>query len=155
MIGDLLRRWTNPGPKTPSPAGEPQAVVGLSGKDLLAWPFNTDAEVLGDRLSRHVAVITMLIDLTGLDWTEIDPLLPLIRAMAAEKDMVPVLVVDLADIVAVRRSGLAYDALPNAAANAHLAPDQDWSAYVARCRQLLAQKWQPGAIVHLGTRAEW
>jgi hypothetical protein len=155
MIGDLLRHWTNPSAKARVTAPEPQAVAGLSGKDLLAWPFNTDAEVLGDRLSRNTAVITMLIDLTGLDWTQIDPLLPLIRTTAAEKDMVPVLVVDLADIVSVRRSGLAYDALPNAAANAHLAPNQDWPAYVARCRQLLAQKWRPGAIVHLGTRAEW
>jgi hypothetical protein len=34
-------------------------------------------------------------------------------------------------------------------------PNRDWSAYVARCRQLLADKWQPAAIVHLGTHAEW
>ena len=157
MIGDLLRRWTAVSPIAPvsDPAPLPPSAGGVSQADLLAWPFNTDAEVLGDRLSRNTAVVTMLIDLTGLDWSGVAPLLPLIRAMAAEKDMVPVLVVDLADIVAVRRTGLAYDALPNAPANARLAPDQDWPGYVARCRQLLAQKWRPGAIVHLGTRAEW
>ena len=157
MIGALLRRWTGASPPEPTPAPVPVPLVveGMSAADLLAWPFTTDAEVLGDRLTRQTAVVVMLIDLTGLDWDQIEPLLPLIRAMAAEKDMVPVLVVDLADIVAVRRSGLAYDALPNAAANAHLAPGQDWPGYVARCRQLLAQKWRPGAIVHLGTRAEW
>jgi len=154
MIGALIRRWATPA-TAPAPAPEPPAETGLSDLDLLAWPFNTDAEVLGDRLARRAGVVVMLIDLTGLDWPEIEPLLPLIRTMAAEKDMVPVLVVDLADVVAVRRTGLTYDALPNAAANAHLAPDQDWPAYVARCRQLLAQKWRPGAIVHLGTRAEW
>ena len=157
MIGALLRRWIGPNPpgQTPLPAPGPQAEAGLSEADLMAWPFNTDADVLGDRLARQVAVVVMLIDLTGLDWPQIEPLLPLIRSTAAEKDMIPVLVVDLADIVAVRRTGLPYDALPNAAANAHLAPEQDWPAYVARCRQLLAQKWRPGAIVHLGTRAEW
>ena len=153
MIGELLRRWTGISPKVPVAA--PQPMAGISGADHLAWPFDTDAVVLGDRLARNTAVVIMLIDLTGLDWAGIEPLLPLITSMAAEKDMVPVLVIDRADVVAVRRSGMVYDALPNAAANAHMAPDQDWPEYVARCRQLMAQKWQPGAIVHLGTRAEW
>jgi hypothetical protein len=124
----------------------------------LAWPFNTDAEILGDRLARSVQTTVMLVDLTGLDWPAIDPLVPLIIGMAAEKDMVPVLVVDRADVVAVRRTGLPYDMLPDGAANAGL-PDHgaglDWPAYVARCRQLLAAKWQPAAIVHLGTHADW
>ena len=154
MIG---AHWTGtdaPG-QTPARAPGPQAEADLSEADLIAWPFNADADVLGDRLARQSAVVVMLIDLTGLDWPQIEPLLPLIRSTAAEKDMIPVLVVDQADIVAVRRTGLPYDALPNSAANAHLAPEQNWPAYVARCRQLLEQKWRPGAIVHLGTRAEW
>ncbi len=124
----------------------------------LAWPFNTNAKVLGDRLMRGLQTTVMLVDLTGLDWPAIEPLVPLITSMAAEKDMVPVLVVDRADIVAVRRTDLAYDTLPDVAANAGLPdpmPSRDWSAYVARCRQLLANKWQPAAIVHLGTHAEW
>ncbi len=124
----------------------------------LAWPFNTDAEVLGDRLARDQQTTVMLVDLTGLDWPAIDPLVPLITSMATEKDMVPVLVVDRADILAVRRTGLPYDTLPDAAANAGLpdpSPNRDWPAYVARARQLLSAKWQPAAIVHLGTHADW
>jgi hypothetical protein len=124
----------------------------------LAWPFNTDAGILGDRLARGVETVVMLVDLTGLDWPAIEPLVPLIAGMAAEKDMVPVLVVDRADVVAVRRTGLPYDMLPDAAANAglpHHGAGLDWPAYVARCRQLLAGKWQPAAIVHLGTHADW
>ena len=153
MIRALLRRLTvSPSPSpaaTQDPDGDPSDAA------LLAWPFTTDAPALGDRLARNTAVVTMLVDLTGLDWPQIEPLLPLITGMAAEKDMVPVLVVDLAEIVAVRRSGLTYDVLPNAAANSFLTQDQDWHAYVAHCRYLLDQKWRPGAIVHLGTRAEW
>ncbi|TAG22450.1 MAG: hypothetical protein EAZ40_08140, partial [Rhodobacterales bacterium] len=117
----------------------------------LAWPFNTDAEVLGDRLARGVPTAVMLVDLTGLDWPAIEPLVQLITSTAAEKDMVPVLVVARAEIVAVRRTGLPYDTLPDVAANAGLPdtmPGRDWPAYVARCRELLAAKWQPAAIVH-------
>jgi hypothetical protein len=124
----------------------------------LAWPFNTDAEVLGDRLAKGVQTAVMLVDLTGLDWPDIEPLVPLITSMAAETGMVPVLVVDRADMLAVRRTGLPYDTLPDLAANAGLkdpSPTRDWPAYVARCRQLLAAKWQPAAIVHLGTHADW
>ncbi len=127
-------------------------------REQLAWPFNTDAAVLADRLERGAQTVVMLVDLTGLDWPAIAPLVPLITSMATEKDMVPVLVVDSADMVEVRRTGLPYDTLPDSAANAGLldqAPGQDWPAYIARCRQLLAAKWQPGAIVHLGAHAEW
>jgi hypothetical protein len=124
----------------------------------LAWPFNTDAEVLGDRLAKGLQTTVMLVDLTGLDWPAIEPLVPLIASMAAEKEMVPVLVADRADMLALRRTGLPYDTLPDPAANAGLGdhnPSLDWTAYVARCRQLLAAKWQPAAIVHLGTHADW
>jgi hypothetical protein len=124
----------------------------------LAWPFNIDAEVLDDRLARDLQTTVMLVDLTGLVWPEIQPLVQLIASMVAEKEMVPVLVVDRADIVEVRRTGLPYDTLPASAANAGLpdhSPDRNWPAYVARCRQLLAAKWQPAAIVHLGTHADW
>jgi hypothetical protein len=127
-------------------------------RDQLAWPFNTDAAVLGDRLERGAQTVVMLVDLTGLDWPAIAPLVPLITSMAAEKDMVPVLVVDSADMVEVRRTGLPYDTLPDASANAGVldrAARMDWTGYIARCRQLLAAKWQPGAIVHLGAHAEW
>jgi hypothetical protein len=124
----------------------------------LAWPFTTDAKVLGDRLARGLKTEIMLVDLSGLDWPAIAPLVPLITSMAVEKDMVPVLVVDCADVLSVRRTGLPYDTLPDAAANAGLPdpmPGRDWPAYVARCRHLLAAKWQPAAIVHLGAHAEW
>ena len=130
----------------------------MSPQDDLAWPFNTDAEVLGCRLEQGLQTKLMLVDLTGLDWPAIEPLVPLITSMSAEKDMVPVLVVDRADMLAVRRTGLPYDTLPDTAANAGLpdpVPGRDWPAYVARCRQLLAAKWQPAAIVHLGTHADW
>ena len=130
----------------------------LSQKDRLAWPFNIDAEVLGDRLERGLNTVVMLVDLTGLDWPGIAPMVPLITSMAAEKGMIPVLVVDRANILEVRRTCLVYDTLPDAAANAGLinrSPDCDWPGYIARCRQLLAAKWQPAAIVHLGTHAEW
>ncbi len=137
-----------------APAAPAEAPL-LSPDDLLAWPFNADAAVLNDHLPRGVKTVVMLVDLTGLDWSEIEPLLAVIIATAAGQDMVPVLVIDRAEVLPVRRTGLAYDVLPDAAANAALDPDRDWPAYVAACRQLLAAKWQPGAIVHLGTRAVW
>jgi hypothetical protein len=45
-------------------------------RDQLAWPFNKDAAVLGDRLERGAQTVVMLVDLTGLDWPAIAPLLP-------------------------------------------------------------------------------
>lgn len=120
-----------------------------------AWPFNADSPVIegftrSDRLLR-----VLIVDVTGLDWDAIEPRLDMIRQVAREKQMVPVVVVDLVDYAGLRGSGLAYDCLPNATANATLAADLDWTAYIARRRQLLREKWRPAAIVNLGDGPSW
>lgn len=120
----------------------------------LTWPFNTDSPVLdGLKASDHPLEV-MLVDVTGLEWPDIEPLLPLARKTALERGMVPVIVVDLTEFGDLRQSGLAYDVLPNAAANAQLFRSGNWLGYLERRRLLLTEKWRPAAIVHLSGRAE-
>ncbi|ABN78239.1 hypothetical protein [Cereibacter sphaeroides] len=133
----------------PAPPAEPPL-----DPDAAAWPFTADSPVIAGVARQDRPLAIMLVDLTGLDWPEIEPLLPVAREVAREQEMVPVLVVDLVDFRGLRGAGLAYDTLPNAAANAPLGAG-DWPAYLARRRAVLLSKWQPAAIVHLGTRAEW
>ena len=123
--------------------------------DAAAWPFTPDSPVLESVTDRDRALSIMLVNLCGLDWPQIENLLPLARTGAEDQDMVPVLVVDLTDLVPLRKTGLAYDALPNVAANSALLPELDWRAYFARRRALLIEKWQPAAIVHLGNNLDW
>ncbi|MGP3698913.1 hypothetical protein [Rhodobacter sp. NSM] len=132
------------------PASKPPALT----PDAAAWPFNADSPVVEGLVRADRPVSVMLVDLTGLDWPRIEPLLPVARDVAREQEMVPVLVVDLVDFRGLRQAGFAYDTLPNAAANASFA-EGDWLSYLARRRAVLVAKWQPRAIVHLGTRAEW
>lgn len=120
-----------------------------------AWPFVPDSPAVAETLQHGGAVKVMLVDLTGLDWDTIEPLLATAREVARAQGMVPVLAVDTTDMTDLRKAAMAYDTLPNAAANAPLAQGLDWAAYVARCRRLLADKWQPAAVVHLGTHADW
>ena len=59
------------------------------------------------------------------------------------------------DYGALATAQVAYDTLPNPAANAPLAPELDWDAYIARRRTLLREKWRPAAIITLGTAPDW
>ena len=123
--------------------------------DEAAWPFTTDSPVIAGVVRADQPLAIMLVDLTGLDWPAIEPLLPMAREVATDQGMVPVLIVDLTDFAGLRAAGFAYDALPNAVANSPFHPDLDWSAYLDRRRALLSAKWCPSAIVHLGSRAAW
>lgn len=118
--------------------------------EAAAWPFTTDSPVVHDVLAQGGEVRILLADALGLDWSEIAPLLPVARDVASDQGLVMVLLVDLVEFAGLRASGLAYDAVPNAAANARLAPDLDWAAYVAWRRKLAIDKWQPAATVTLG-----
>lgn len=118
------------------------------------WPFNTDSAVIDGIAQPGENVAVMLLDVTGLDWAEIEPLLDVARGVAKERGAVPVLIVDMLDFTGLRSSGFAYDVLPNAAANAEFYPQHDWRAYLEQRRFLLTQKWQPIAIVHLSNRSE-
>ncbi|TYC55864.1 hypothetical protein FMN50_11695 [Rhodobacterales bacterium] len=120
-----------------------------------SWPFIQESPVLKDAPQSGHAVSIMLVNMCGLDWEDIERLLPVARQGANKQKMVPVLVVDLADVVPLRNAGLAYDMLPNIPANATLLPDLDWNAYAARRRALLIEKWRPEAIVHLGSDRNW
>lgn len=117
------------------------------------WPFNPDSPVIEGTARTDRPLAIMLVDLTGLEWHEIEPLLPLARSGAAAQEMLPLLVVDLLDFSALRHAGFAFDVLPNAAANLTFRPDHDWSAYLARRRRLMAEKWKPAAIVRLSEHA--
>lgn len=124
--------------------------AGLFDPDAAAWPFTRDSPAVQDVLARGEAVRILLVDATGLDWEQIDPLVPVAREVAAEQRMVLVLLVDLVDFAGLRASGLVYDALPNTGATATLAPDLDWAAYVEWRRRLVHDKWQPAATIRLG-----
>jgi hypothetical protein len=96
----------------------------------------------------------MLVELTGLDWSEIEPLLPAAKSAANAQAMVPVLIIDLIDFAGLRQTEFAYDVLPAAGTQVSLGSDLDWTAYIAKRRKLLLDKWQPSAIVHLSQKAE-
>jgi hypothetical protein len=140
-----------------APPEEPEAAPARPSiwPDEAAWPFTADSPVVAEVMRRGRSVEVMLVDLSGLDWPAIEPLIPTAREVAESQGMVPVLIVDLVDLAGIRATRVAYDCLPNAAANAPLAPDMDWPGYVGRCRRLLGEKWRPRAVVHLGVHAEW
>lgn len=120
-----------------------------------AWPFNSDSPLVAGLLDRDRFISILLVDVTGLDWEAIAGHLPTIRDIADSKRMVPVLVVDLLDYRDLVAEGLAYDTLPNLAANEPLCRELDWTAYLAWRRHLLTEKWRPSAVVNLGPNADW
>ncbi|WP_306143068.1 hypothetical protein [Roseibium sp. MMSF_3412] len=120
-----------------------------------AWPFNSDSPVIDGLVRPSKAVSIMLVNLCGLGWEDIELLLPAARKGAKDQDMLPVIVVDLTDLVPLQETGLAYDALPNVTAGALSLPELDWRAYFVRRKDLLLEKWQPEAIVHLGNDKDW
>lgn len=124
-------------------------------EDETAWPFVSDSPVIEDVVSPDRTLSIMLVNLCGLDWPEIEPLLPLARQGADEQQMLAVLVVDITGHMPLHNAGFAYDVLPNVDANTALLPDLDWRAYFARRRALLIEKWRPEAIVHLGSDRDW
>ena len=120
-----------------------------------AWPFNRDSPVVEGLARSDKALSIMLVNLCGLGWEDIEPLLPAARKGARDQGMLPVIVVDLTDLVSLQDTGLAYDALPNVTAGALIQPDLDWRAYFVRRKDLLIEKWQPEAVVHLGDDKDW
>src|SRR5699024_7455680 len=128
-----------------------EPVTGRTDADIAAaaWPFTADSAAAQEVLAQGHDVNILLADAVGLDWPEIDALLPVARDVAAEQGLVLVLLVDLVDFAALRATGLVYDTVPNVAANARLAPELDWAAYVAWRRKLAHDKWQPTATVRL------
>ena len=120
-----------------------------------AWPFNADSPLVDGLVRSDKALSIMLVNLCGLDWQEIEPLLPAAGKGAKDQGMLPVIVVDLTDLVPLQNAGLAYDALPNVTAGALTLPELDWRAYFVRRKELLIEKWRPEAIVHLGDDKDW
>lgn len=133
---------------------EKPATEALDPEDT-AWPFIAESPVLDGIIRPDRALRIMLVNLCGLEWPEIEKLLPVARAGADKQGMLAVVVVDLTDPVPLRSAGFAYDMLPNIEVNAALQPDLDWQAYFARRRALLIEKWRPEAIVHLGSDRNW
>lgn len=134
--------------------GRTEKTPKLDGSDA-AWPFNSDSPVIDGVVQSDKALSIMLVNLCGLDWEDIEPLLPAARKGAKDQGMLPVIVVDLTDLVPLQDAGLAYDALPNVTAGAFIQPELDWRAYFVRRKDLLIEKWRPGAIVHLGDDKDW
>lgn len=120
-----------------------------------AWPFNSDSPVIDGFVQSDKALSIMLVNLCGLSWEDMEPLLPAARKGAGDQGMLPVIVVDLTDLVPLQDTGLAYDTLPNVTAGALMLPELDWRAYFVRRKDLLLEKWQPEAIVHLGDDKDW
>ena len=120
------------------------------------WPFNPDSPVIEGiaRFDRPLSI--MLVDLSGLDWPQIETLLPVVQASARAQEVLPVLIVDLLDFTGLRDAGFAFDVLPNAVANRPFRPEHDWDGYIDRRRRLLVEKWKPVSIVRLSDHAgEW
>lgn len=124
-------------------------------KGEAAWPFNSNSPVVDGFVRSDKALSIMLVNLCGLGWEDIEPLLQAARKGAKDQGMLPVIVVDLTDLVPLQETGLAYDALPNVTAGALILPELDWRAYFVRRKDLLLEKWQPEAIVHLGDEKDW
>ena len=120
-----------------------------------AWPFNSDSSQVAGRLREDRFLATMLVDVTGLEWADISGHLQTVRDIAASKEMVPILVVDLVDYRPLIEEGLAYDTLPNTALYAELARELDWDAYLSCRRKLLLDKWRPAATINLGRNPDW
>lgn len=120
-----------------------------------AWPFNADSPHVEGVLRDDAFLSVMLVDVTGLDWATISTYLDTVRDTAKAKNMVPVFVVDLVDFRGLIAENLAYDTLPNVAANAPLDANLDWPSYLAWRRHLLKKKWLPAAIINLGHNADW
>lgn len=132
-----------------------EAATGALDPEDTAWPFINESPVLEGVIRPDRALRIMLVNLCGLDWQDIERLLPVARAGADNQGMLAVIVVDLTDPVPLRNAGFAYDMLPNIPVNAALQPDLDWHAYFSRRRALLIEKWRPEAIVHLGSDRNW
>ncbi|WP_421984202.1 hypothetical protein [Roseibium sp.] len=120
-----------------------------------AWPFNSDSPVIDGIVRPDRALSIMLVNLCGLEWEDIEPLLPAATRGAKDQGMLPVIIVDLTDMVPLQKAGLAYDCLPNVTAGSLQQPDLDWRAYFVRRKHLLIEKWRPEAIVHLGNDQDW
>ena len=120
-----------------------------------AWPFNSDSPHVEGVMREDAFLSVMLVDVTGLEWETISAHLNTVRETAKAKNMVPVFVVDLVDFKGLIAENLAYDTLPNAAANAALDANLDWPSYLERRRHLLRKKWLPAAIINLGRNADW
>lgn len=153
----MIRRNLCKGLLDTVPDEPPSASAGqhaLADLDAAAWPFTADSSVVQDVLAQGGEARILLTDAIGLDWPEIAPLLPVASDVALEQGLVLVLLVDLVEFAGLRATGFAYDAVPNAAANARLEPNLDWAAYVAWRRKLAHDKWQPAATVNLGAEGE-
>ncbi|MFL4470171.1 hypothetical protein ACERZ8_09915 [Tateyamaria armeniaca] len=120
-----------------------------------SWPFNADSPQVDGVARDDKLLSTMLVDVTGLGWDEIARYLDAVRDSAKAKNMVPIFIVDLVEYRGLIAEGLAYDTLPNVAANAPFARDLDWPSYLAYRRRLLREKWRPSAIINLGPNAGW
>ena len=120
-----------------------------------AWPFDSDSPQVAGVWRGDKFLSIMLVDVTGLEWETITGHLETIRDIAKDKNMVPVFVVDLVEFRGLIEENLAYDTLPNVAANAPFAQELDWPSYLDWRRQLLREKWRPAAIINLGLNADW
>lgn len=84
-----------------------------------------------------------LIDVTGLEADQIDPLIPIAREIVAEHAAIPVFLTTLMDYSVFRRAKVIFEALPPRADSAYLAPDLDWDTRHAELRAMVEEKWQP------------
>lgn len=139
-----------------SPAFEsPNRISETLDADAAAWPFRSDSAVLEGVVLQKQALSIMLVNLCGFDWNEVERLLPVASKGASDQNMLAVLVVDMIDLAPLQNAGFAYDTLPNVLYNSAILPDLNWRAYFARRKMLLIEKWQPSAIVHLGSEQDW
>ena len=115
-----------------------------------AWPFNPDSPHVAEILAQGERVRTLLVDVTGLDWPEIEGHLDMVEETGRESRLVPVLLTDALDIFPLYERGLVFDTIPRASAQVELLPDFDWVGYIERRRQQVVLKWRPAATVHLG-----
>jgi hypothetical protein len=116
----------------------------------LSYPLNPDSPHARNAIAAKRRVRFYLIDVAGLSAEKIDALIPTLRKVMEERELVPVFVTDLLDHGVLRRHGVIFEAVPPLAGSAALAPDLDWCARRAECLALIRGKWQPVGGTVLG-----
>lgn len=116
-----------------------------------AWPFNPDSPHVSDIVADGGRVRTLLVDVTGLDWDEIEVRLDTVIESARRSRLVPVFLTDTLDVLPFYQRELVFDAIPRAVTQVHLLPEPDWTGYIERRRRQIVEKWRPAATVRLGS----
>jgi hypothetical protein len=96
----------------------------------------------------NVRVIMVLA--IGINGKDLPRLLDTVAKTSHEDDVVPIVVTDYSDFVALRERGLIFEYLPDEAQQKAHAAELEWDLYRLRRLALLIRKWRPGNTIAFG-----